>query len=201
MMKKIICILAVVFGSMLYSQKGTLVDLCPQKTIVPLRAALLEIPEDQCYYMKDTLNELPDYEGTWTGTWNGKIIYITFKKMSEKYSWIHKRYNDFLIAKFKTVDANGNILFDNTQVSDENVKIKGLSFRKIDGKYSFIYIDPELCYLSGSIRINFTDATKTQMEWSYGQDREWVPTDCYFYHYPASQHPEPLPQNVILTKQ
>src|SRR5690606_9447731 len=123
------------------------------------------------------------------------------KKMSEKYSWIDKYYSDFLIAKFKTVDANGNVLFDNTQISDENVKIEGLSFRKIDGKYSLIYIDPELCYTTGSIRINFADATKTQLEWSYGKRINWIDTDCYFYNYPENQYPEPLPQNVILTQQ
>lgn len=201
-MKKILFLFSIIFANLLYSQPGsqTLIEFCPQKTIVPLRT-WTEIPEEQCYYLKDTNNELQDYVGTWTGTWNNKTIYISISKITEKYSWVFKYYSDFLIAKFKVLDSNGNILFDNTNLPNEQAKIEGLSFRKVDDKYSLIYIDPDLCDTTGSIRINFTDPTKTQLQWWYSKNTNWIDTDCFYYGMPQNQRPDPLPKNIILTKQ
>lgn len=57
-----------------FSQTG-----CQQQLIIPLRTHT-DIPQDQCYYMKDTDNELKNYTGTWMGTRNNKTFYVTFKK-------------------------------------------------------------------------------------------------------------------------
>lgn len=201
-MKKILFIFSISFANLLYSQPGspTLIEFCPQKTIVPLRT-WTEIPEEQCYYLKDTNNELQDYVGTWTGTWNNKTIFLQIVKITDSYNSTFKYYKDFLIAKFKVLDSSGNILFDNTNLPNHQAKITGGKFRKTDDKYSLIYIDPDLCDTSGSIRINFTDLTKTQLQWWYGQNVNWIDTDCFFYGYPENKIPEPLPKNIILTKQ
>lgn len=66
-MKNILTIITVLGCSFAFSQSGglpALVDLCPQKTIIPLRT-FADIPKEECYYLKDTNNELQEYEGTW----------------------------------------------------------------------------------------------------------------------------------------
>lgn len=170
--------------------------------IYPLRTYNLdEFPKDS--YVKDTNNELPAFEGTWKGSWNNKTIFITFKKIKYYKSFLDYRayYADILVGKFKVLDNNGNILFDNTNISDNNAKIKGGNFRKTDDKYSLIYNDPDLCHMTGSGRINFTDSTKTKLEWRYSQNNDWVENECFYHGLPYSQRPEPLPSNIILTKQ
>lgn len=171
---------------------------CKAQQTFPLRT-YTNIPENS--YEKDTNNELQDYTGTWKGTWNNKTILITFKKVINKYDDVFKYYRDYLIGKFVVKDNNGVILFDNTNVSDDHAKILGGGFRKTDDKYSFIYNDPNLCHMTGSGRINFTDSTKTKLEWKYSQNNDWVENECFYHGLPYSQRPEPLPSNIILTKQ
>lgn len=213
-MKNILTIITVLICSFAFSQPGgslTLVDLCPQKTIIPLRT-FTDIPKDECYYMKDTDNELQEYEGTWVGNWNNKTLLITFKKITEKYDASRNYHKDYLIAKFKILDTNGNILFDNTSVSDDNAKIKGSSFAKtgakagptidIGGYYSLLYSDPSLCRLWGFVYIKFANPAKTQLLWKFNQRRQTIFPDCYYYNYPTTQYPKPLPnEDIILTKQ
>jgi len=175
---------------------------CKAQQVYPLRTYnLAEFPKDS--YLKDTNNELLQYEGTWKGTWNNKTIFITFKKIKYYKSFLdYRAYDaDILVGKFRVLDNNGNILFDNTNLTDDNAKIKGSNFRKLDDKYSFIYIDPDLCHTSGSGRISFTDTTKTQLEWKYSQDFNLIDKTCFFHGLPQSERPEPLPMNIILTKQ
>lgn len=171
---------------------------CESQQIYPL-GTFTEIPENS--YEKDTHNEFQYYEGIWKGTWDNKIIFITLKKVTNKYDNVYKYYRDYLIGKFKVLDLNGQVLFDNTNLSDNNAKIKGIGFRKIDDKYSFIYIDPDLCAMNGSGRFNFTDSNKTKLEWRYFEDENWIDTDCFYYGLPANQRPKPLPNNIVLTKQ
>jgi hypothetical protein len=174
---------------------------CTQYTVIPLRT-FTEIPENQCYYMKDINNELNDYEGTWKGNWNGKTFFITFKKIINKYDEAFRYNEDFLIGKFKLLDATGNILFDNTAIADNDAKIKGGKFAKIDDKYSLSYYDKDLCGKNGFGKISFANAAKTQLQWEYYYRDQTIFPSCFYYNYPANQRPEPLPaQNLILTKQ
>jgi len=159
------------------------------------------VPTPENAYLKDIDNDLPHYEGVWKGTWDNKIIYVTFDKIIYKYIPSINQYYDMLIGRFKVTDLNGTILFDNSNVLDENVKIQGTRFRKQDGKYSLIYIDMELCERSGKILINFTDSTKSQLRWSYSQDENFIEPDCFYYSWAPQDYPQPLPNNIILTKQ
>ena len=163
--------------------------------IYPLRT-FTEIPENS--YLKDTNNELPAYEGTWKGIWNNKIIYITFKKITNKYNENLKYYKDNLIGKFKVLDNNGNVLFDNTNLPDSDPKIWGGKFRKVDDKYSLVYVDADLCNTSGNIIINFTDNSKTQLNWKLNLGSNMITTDCQYYN---TGIPEALPKEIVLTKQ
>lgn len=163
--------------------------------IYPLRT-YTEIPENA--YLKDTNNELPTYEGTWKGTWDNKTFYVTFKKITNKYDSVLKYYNDFLIGKFRIVNNSGTILFDNTNIADDNAKIEGGKYRKKDNKYSFTYLDMDMCGRNGYGTIHFTDSTKTILEWKFGEGEVMIDSDC-FYH--GQTWPEILPNNIILTKQ
>ncbi|WP_100075717.1 DUF6705 family protein [Chryseobacterium camelliae] len=163
--------------------------------IYPLRTEA-NIPENA--YEKDTNDELPDYVGTWKGTWDNKTIFIYFKKLTNQYDDVFKYYRDYLIAKFKVLDSSGNVLFDNTNLTDDKAKIFGSGFRKLDNKYSLIYIDSDLCSTSGNIRINFTDSTKTKLNWQYFYRNEIITSDCPYYN---TSIPQPLPKEIILTKQ
>jgi len=108
---------------------------------------------------------------------------------------------------------NGTVLFDSTSDSDNNAKISGIGFAKmgakagpdkyIGGKYMMLYNDESLCNLSGSIYINFANAAKTQMQFEFNQNKRYIFPECYFYNYPQSQYPRPLPNmgGITLTKQ
>lgn len=169
---------------------------CKAQQIYSLRPVEINLPENS--YEKDTNNELPDYQGTWKGTWNNKTILITFKKITNKYDNDLKYYRDYLIGKFIVKDNNGNILFDNTTLEDNNTKIQGVNFRKYGDKYTLYYIDPDLCNTTGTIRINFTDSTKTKLDWKYFYRNEVITVDCPYYN---TSIPESLPKEIILTKQ
>ncbi|WP_431610574.1 DUF6705 family protein [Chryseobacterium sp. 'Rf worker isolate 10'] len=164
--------------------------------VYPLRT-FTDIPENS--YLKDTNNELPNYEGIWKGIWENKTILITFKKINNKYDNILKRNRDYLIGKFKVIDSNnGNVLFDNTTLPDEQAKIQGTRFRKEDDRYSLFYIDKDLCGATGSIRINFTDASKTKLNWQYFYRNEIISSSCQYYN---TSIPQALPKEIVLTKQ
>ena len=164
--------------------------------IFPLRT-YTQIPQQG--YLKDTNNELQDYVGTWYGSWNNKTILISITKKINQYDSVLKYYKDFLIGKFKVTDSNGNILFDNTNLSDDNAKITGGKFRKVDNKYSLIYLDPDVCFMTGSIRIYFVDSTKMQLNWQFSDMTDIITPDCPYYN--ANPFPQPLPANIVLTKQ
>lgn len=57
----------------------------------------------------------------------------------------------------------GNIFY-NTNLPDNKVKIEDIKFRKQHDKYSLVYSDKDLCGRSGTILINFTDSSKTQLQ-------------------------------------
>jgi len=172
-----------------------------QQTIVPLRT-YTDIPENAGYYRKDTNNELQAFEGTWKATWNNKTIFITFKKIINKYNTAMKYNEDIIIGKFKTVDSNGSILFDNTLVSDNDAKIEGTGFQNITDKYLMYYVDNDLCGITGDIELTFVNTAKTQLNFSYHQDSMVLTSSCYFHGWPAADRPKPLPKgDIVLTKQ
>ncbi|SDD87863.1 DUF6705 family protein [Riemerella columbipharyngis] len=172
--------------------------LCKAQTYT-LRTTGVKFPKDS--YVKDTNNELPEYEGTWKGTWGGKMIYLTFKKI-KYYNWFlndRAYYRDMLIGKFKVLDQNNKILFDNTNVSDNDARIKGFGFMKTGGKYLLGYIDEDICYMNGRITIYFTDNTKKKLQWDFYEGDNLITPDCRYYK--AKEFPQPLPKSIVLTKQ
>jgi hypothetical protein len=163
----------------------------------PLRT-FSELPNGA--YLKDTNNELQDYEGNWKGSWDGKIISVKLKKMNYFFNSTLKIYSDILIAKFKVTDSNNNILFDNSNINDDLAKITGGKFfKKYPQKYSLIYVDSDICGIHGLIEIEFTNANKNQLNWKFNEHSNIITPDCPYYN--SATFPEPLPKSIILTKQ
>ncbi|REC43986.1 hypothetical protein DRF69_07145 [Chryseobacterium sp. 5_R23647] len=75
MMKNLILLLFIAISCKSFTQ-----STCIQYTIVP--RTFIDIPENQCYYMKDTNNELNDYEGKRKGNWSGKL----FQRLDYRYN-------------------------------------------------------------------------------------------------------------------
>lgn len=153
-------------------------------------------------YIKDIDNELLPYEGTWKGNWNNKTMYVYFKRIKKLLD--HKEnnpyYKDVLVGKFKVIDQNGLTLYDNTNLMDKDTKIEGGRFFTIPNKrYSLFYLDPDICLMSGNIFISFNNVTNTQLSWKFMDTTDIITSDCPYYN--ANPFPEPLPKNIILTKQ
>lgn len=158
-----------------------------------------DVPNDA--YIKDLNNQLLPYEGTWKATWDNKTIFVYFKRIKKYLD--HKEnnpyYKDVLVGKFKVVNSNGLILFDNTSLPDNDTKIEGGGFIKNTEKYILHYNDFDICGINGSIRINFIDTFKTKLNWQYSDMTDIITPDCQYYH--TNPFPQPLPANIVLTKQ
>ncbi|MCE3075634.1 DUF6705 family protein [Chryseobacterium gwangjuense] len=158
------------------------------------------VPSDS--YIKDLDDELLAYEGTWTGQWNGKIFNLSLKKIKKYFTHLNNNpyYMDVLIGKFKVTNLNGLVLFDNTSVSDSDAKIVGGKiFSQSSTKYSLRYLDPDICDMNGLIMINFTDQSKTMLNWKFSDTTDIITSDCSFYN--SNPFPDPLPKSIVLTKQ
>ena len=173
-----------------------LITFSCKSQIYPLRT-YTDVPDNS--YLKDTNNELNDYIGTWKATWNNKTIFIYISKEINKYKLY--TYMDYLIIKFKVTDATGTVLFDNSNLTGDDVKIKGINFKNGQNKYYLTYVDQDLCMRSGFVDIEFTDSTKTNLKWHYGETENWIDQDCFYYGLPPAQRPDPLPKYAIFIKQ
>ena len=158
-----------------------------------------DVPTDA--YINDLNNELLPYEGIWQGTWNNKTFSVQFKRIKKYLD--HKEnnpyYKDVLAGKFKVLDSSGNILFDNTSLPDNDTKIEGAGFITNTDKYLSHYFDSDICNMSGWIYIKFANINKTQLSWQFTDMTDIITSDCPYYN--ANPFPQPLPENIVLSKQ
>lgn len=163
----------------------------------PLRT-YTDIPKNA--YVKHTMNELPAFEGFWRGEWKNKVSVIKFSKI-KRYNEVLKYYQDVLVGRFSVTNATGTILFDNFGLSDENVKIIGVNFGKQDNVYVLNYSDSSLCSKIGTVYLNFTNNERTELFFRYVDWDDIIEPDCFYHGYPADRIPEPLPKEIVLSKQ
>lgn len=159
-----------------------------------------DVPNDA--YIKDINNELVPYVGTWNGTWNNKTLSVQFKRIKKYLDHRENNpyYKDVLIGKFKVLNSSGNILFDNTNLSDNDTKIEGTRFFTIPNlRYSLFYFDNDICGISGDIYINLINGSSTQLNWKFVDTTDIITSDCPYYN--SNPFPEPLPKSIVLTKQ
>ncbi|WP_326981188.1 DUF6705 family protein [Chryseobacterium sp. MYb264] len=190
-MKKIISVITFVF-SLIYCKA--------QEQIFPLTTMNNELPPNS--YIKDTENQLPVFEGTWKGTSDNKTFTVVFKKVKFFDTLAQKNpyYKDILWGKFQLKDAEGKILFDNLSVEDQYSKIQGMRIHP-SGKYELVYIDPELCNKVGLIMMGFTGPSKKELKFRYKDYPQPLDSSCFYFGKPVDQQPDPLPKEIILTKQ
>ncbi len=174
--------------------------LCKSQQILPLSTKSSDIPLNS--YIKDIDNQLGGFEGIWKGDWNNKTLTIIFKK-AKYYDTLSQKnpyYTDLLYGRFQVREVNGKILFDNLSNQDVNSKVKGFYITP-SGNYQLIYIDPDLCNKVGLITIGFTGPSKAELKLKYKDYPQNLDSKCFYYNKPTDQHPEPLPKDIILTKQ
>ena len=173
---------------------------CKAQQILPLTTSSNEISLNS--YIKDIDNQLPPFEGTWKGRWNDKTFIIVLKK-EKNYDTLSQKnpfYKDLLLGKFQVKDAKGKILFDNLTLEDKYSKIIGTNIHP-SGKYSLMYIDSDLCNKVGIIMIGFTDSSKKELKLKYKDYPQNIDSKCFYYEKPIDQRPDPLPKEILLTKQ
>jgi hypothetical protein len=78
------------------------------------------------------------------------------------------------------------------------LKLRVAILKNQDGKYLFGYVDGDLCGMMGFIQVNFTDSTKSQLNWKFNEGSNLIGPDCQYYNQPF---PRPLPKTIVLTKQ
>lgn len=169
--------------------------------IYPITTPTFDVPPNS--YIKDLNNDLLPYEGTWRGTWDNKVFYFTLKRIKKLHEFRpnHPFYKDILVGKFKILTSDEVLtVYDNTNLPDNDAKIEGTRFFNNPIRYSLLYLDPDLCLRSGSIRINFINSNPTQLNWKYIDTTDMLPSDCSYLNSPNGL-PDPLPKEIILTKQ
>ncbi|WP_133147581.1 DUF6705 family protein [Elizabethkingia ursingii] len=165
----------------------------------PLRTYGIKYPANS--YVQDTNNELLPFVGNWSGTWKNKTIYLYFKKIKYYANYLGDRayYADIIVGNFKVIDnSTGQILFDNTSLPDNEILIEGMKFKQNTNRYILSYNDPSLC-LSAFLYIRLTDPSNTKLEFQLSEIPGVIDKNCPYYNAP--EMPEPLPKNIILTKQ
>ncbi|MCX8534670.1 DUF6705 family protein, partial [Chryseobacterium luquanense] len=138
-----------------------------------------EVPTNA--YIKDLNNDLLPYEGDWKATWGNKIFFVQFKRIKKYLD--HKEnnpyYKDVLIGKFKVLDNTGNVLFNNTNLPDNDTKIEGTRFFTIPNKrYSLFYFDNDICGMTGDIYISFLNGNLNQLNWKFIDTTDIITSSC-----------------------
>ncbi|WP_223608230.1 DUF6705 family protein [Chryseobacterium sp. OSA05B] len=170
----------------------------------PLNTDPSDIPNNA--YLKDTNNELDKYVGLWKGTWNGKTLYIEFKKLKH-YSSIpgdtHPYYTDVIFGERKVISASGTVEVDRiTNFDNQGPEIRGIFSSLKNGNWKRLHFSPKnMCGKSAALDI--TDFTGNQMTLHF----EYMPSiykeDCIHNSY-VDQHgdfPINFPKDIVLTKQ
>lgn len=114
-------------------------------------------------YYKDLDNDLLPYIGTWSGTVSNKSFRITFQKVKE-YEDFDNSWTDRLYGRYEINDLNGNLIASTYSLIDDDVDVTSLGFFYNKTKLKFYYNGD--CY-EGHIYLNFTDSTKTKIQWEY----------------------------------
>lgn len=133
-----------------------------QEVIYPLETK--GFPISGAYY-KDIYNELDPFLGTWKGTKNGKTFIITFTKIKD-YSPNDNYSKDRLVGKYKILDSNNNIIYDTTNLSNQDSKIISLGFTPQKKSLWFTYLD--FC-IEGDIYINKDHQNQNLLNYGYSR--------------------------------
>ncbi|BFO65351.1 hypothetical protein NK356_07595 [Chryseobacterium sp. S0630] len=148
-------------------------------------------------YEKDINNSLNKYISTWKGTYNGKTYEIQLKKGIYEEIGIRR---DKLIGRMKVTDANGNIIYNSfNETNDTTIKFNGLGFQKDLKAYMMYFIGNSefACGEQGIVYLRIKPETPNKMSILMLQDADITWGEC-----PPSYQPTiPYKKSISLVKQ
>ncbi len=184
-MKKIIILFSILFFTPVFTQE------------YPLDYA--EDVPDGAYY-KDMNGELNKYIGLWKGNWDGKTVYLEFKKMK-----VHNKnyYMDEILGERKIINSNGVVEIDRiTNFDNDSAEFWGIyNSLKYNGKKKFLFFPKNMCRKRASLHI--INLTSTQMTLHFEYEPSYYDPNCQHNAY-VQQHddfPINFPKDIVLTKQ
>lgn len=192
-MKKIILITLTLISALIYSQQ-----------IYPLNADVENIPRGS--YFKDLDGELDPYVGLWKGNWDGKTLYIQFKKIKYYFGTTASNgiYQDRILGERKVIEANGTVSIDRISSFDnQNAQFDGINFKFSDSSQRQFYFVTGVCGITANLDVTFIDAAKTQMSLHFIYRPGYLDESCPYYNsmQQGTEPPLNFPKDIILTKQ
>lgn len=153
-------------------------------------------------YFKDIEGVLNPYVGLWKGTWNGKTLYIEFRKVKYQLGDI---YRDAILGERKIINVNGLIEIDRISTFDNvDSEFFGVNISLARPFYKSLHFYPKnMCGKTATIDIKFIDAAKTQMQMYFRYDPSSYDPNCIHNAYvnQYGEFPVNFPKDIILTKQ
>ncbi|SHM87691.1 hypothetical protein SAMN05444360_12033 [Chryseobacterium carnipullorum] len=192
-MKNIFLLLIALSSSIFYSQQ-----------IYPLNIHVEDAPRGS--YFKDLDGELNPYIGLWKGNWNGKIVYLEFRKIKTASTGSHSYYKDRLYGERKIINSNGVIEIDKITYFDNNQfhEFSGIH-KKFDSSQSpQLYFAPDnMCGKTANLDVTFLNAAKTQMSLHLIYNPSTIDDTCPYYNsvIQGNDFPINFPKDIVLTKQ
>ncbi|MCD0480770.1 hypothetical protein LPB90_20190 [Chryseobacterium sp. LC2016-29] len=195
-MKKIILITFILISTLIYSQQ-----------IYPLNTTEARINYPSGSYFKDLDGELDPYIGLWKGTWEGKTLFIQFKKlkyMIGKTSDPHYIYIDRILGERKVIEANGTVSIDRISSFDnQNAQFDGIDEKLTNPSQKQIYFVTGICGITANLDVTFLDTAKTQMSLHFIYNPGYLDESCPYYNsmQQGTEPPLNFPKDIVLTKQ
>ncbi len=148
-----------------------------QSPILPLNTNGIGVQEGA--YVKDLDNVLPQYEGTWQYSENGKIVTLYLQKFMVEKS---RYYEDKILGKYKVVNNGITISHTTNEEWDfYDLTLVGRTFLENRNSYILGLEDKDRCNLTGSVFIKINPNNPNEMEWKLQQNEFWLEPDCYTY--------------------
>lgn len=172
--------------------------------IYPLNASVENIPRGS--YFKDLDGELDPYVGLWKGTWEGKTLYIQFKKIKYYFGSTATNgiYQDRILGERKVIEANGTVSIDRiSNFNNQNPQLKGINFKFSNPSQKQIYFVTGICGKTADLDVTFLDPGKTQMSLHLIYRPSYIDETCSYYNsiMQGNDYPINFPKDIVLTKQ
>lgn len=158
-------------------------------------------------YFKDLDGELDPYIGLWKGSWNGKILYMKFKKIKhtlDSPNDPHIIFTDRILGERKVIEADGTVSIDRISTFDnQNAEFNGINFKFSDPSQKQFYFVTGICGKTANLDITFLDAAKTQMSLHLIYNPSTIDDSCPYYNsvMQGNDFPINFPKDIVLIKQ
>lgn len=193
-MKNIILIATILVNSLLFSQQ-----------IYPLNTSAANLPNGS--YLKDLNGELNSYVGFWKGMWEGKTLYIEFRKIKYYLGTTPTNgiYKDKILGERKVIEANGTVSIDRISNFDNNQyhEFSGILPKYTNPLQEQIYFVTGICGKTADLDVAFLNAAKTHMSLHLIYRPSYIDETCPYYNsiMQGNDYPINFPKDIVLTKQ